>query len=615
MKPNSPSTFSVLSRSWLLAIGALALSACGGGGDDDPAPVVPSISSFTAAKSTITSGTSTTLTGVFANGSGLVGNGVGAVTSGTAASTGNLTADTTFVLTVTSSTGQVVSSTAAVHVVPAPAISAFQAQNAIVTESIGTWLAFTFAGGSGSIDNGIGAVTSGTPVYITPAATTTYTLTVTSAASATANSTATVTVVPHPVLNWFVASPTTVRPGGTTTLTASFGGGVGVVSGPGGDIGTMVSGVPFDTNIAQSSTLTLTVTSPAGIALTKTADVAVSHFSATGRLNADRGGHLATVLANGQVLITGGANPNTVPATQLVTAEIYDPVAGTFSATGSLPAGFIVVTATRLLDGRVLVISATQAAQLYDPATGTFTATGSTIKQRYSPTATLLQDGKVLLIGGVLGVGPDKTAELYDPASGTFRYTAGLESRNQSIHRSVSVLLNSGAVLNCGGYDGSNGPSTTSACELYDPATETFRNTGTMVVARIGPKATLLADGRVLIAGGLRNNFAMAGPEIYDPATEVSTTTGVLPSTSICSLNILPDGQVLLAGLWGTSSPYERPNYLFNPATGALTDVGRMAEYRQSCDFATANLGNGRVLISGGYTDSADGYRTAELFY
>jgi hypothetical protein len=150
-------------------------------------------------------------------------------------------------------------------------------------------------------------------------------------------------------------------------------------------------------------------------------------FTPIGNMTASRGGHTATFLPNGKVLITGGRSDG------LTSAELFDPVASTFVATGEMIAPRRGHTATLLTNGRVLITggflsntnTALASAELYDPSTGTFTATGSMLTAMAGHTATLLYDGRVLVVGD------NDTPELYDPAMGTFTVT---EARRINYH-------------------------------------------------------------------------------------------------------------------------------------------------------------------------------------
>jgi uridylate kinase len=135
---------------------------------------------------------------------------------------------------------------------------------------------------------------------------------------------------------------------------------------------------------------------------------------------------------------------------------------------------------------------------------------------RSSHTATLLSDGRVLIAGGI-GTDLDAhlSAELYDPKTGKFSATGWMADGRDD---STATLLSNGRVLIAGGEDAGITTNLLASAELYDPATGTFKPTGTMRTARELHTATLLADGRVLIAGGGNQaSAAFASAELYQP--------------------------------------------------------------------------------------------------
>jgi hypothetical protein len=142
---------------------------------------------------------------------------------------------------------------------------------------------------------------------------------------------------------------------------------------------------------------------------------------------------------------------------------------------------------------------------LYDPVLGTFTATGNLTMVRFDPTATLLPSGKVLITGGIGSPYSSLVnAELYDPVLGTFTAT-GMLATARFCH--TATLLPGGKVLIAAGYApselGSSLPgSYFASAELYDPVMGTFMATGSLATARRNHTATLLPSGGVLIAGG-----------------------------------------------------------------------------------------------------------------
>jgi hypothetical protein len=217
-----------------------------------------------------------------------------------------------------------------------------------------------------------------------------------------------------------------------------------------------------------------------------------------GRSGLDGEGASATLLPDGMVLVAGGEDANFNP---LSSAELYNPATGTWSHTGSMTSPREGQSATLLNNGQVLMAEG-GVADLYNPATGKFTATGSMLSVHAAPVGTLLPDGDVLVTGK-----GQTFAEMYHPATGQWsNASTGLgtcEGISECRMFSTATLLRTGNVLVAGGLVGlDQNPQTTPTAMLYHPDTNTWTSTGSMTTGREGQTATLLPDGRVLMAGG-----------------------------------------------------------------------------------------------------------------
>jgi hypothetical protein len=245
--------------------------------------------------------------------------------------------------------------------------------------------------------------------------------------------------------------------------------------------------------------------------------------------------------------------------------------------------------AVRLGDGRVLItggrekrpngitVLRSQTAEIYESDPDRFAPTGSMADARAGHTATLLNDGHVLVVGGIdASDGFDNlaTAELYDPNTGEFTPTGSL-AQGRAHH--TATLLNDGRVLIAGGYGG--GTLSLKSAEIYDPGTGSFTAAGSMAVARRDATATLLTNGLVLIAGGLDQyaTSALATAELYDPATGKSTATGSMAAarTSLAAVG-LEDGRVLVAGGRDTAGNPLQTAEIYDPGTGKFSPAGTM---------------------------------------
>jgi len=286
-------------------------------------------------------------------------------------------------------------------------------------------------------------------------------------------------------------------------------------------------------------------------------------WTLTGQLNTPRYRHTATLLPNGKVLVAGGIGP-------------------------------------------VSCSSPANSAELYSPINGTWSITGSLNTARTNHTATLLQNGQVLVLGGYDAQAPLSSAELYNPGTGLWRSTRSFNSIRSN---GSATLLSTGKVLAVGVSS-----AETITAELYDPATETWTLTGAPSFVPSLGHTVLLPDGKVLaVLEGSPWDYSFVGAELYNPATGEWSTAGYPNIFWAPTVTLLRSGQVLITGLYGANNPTQAE--LYNTNTGTWRNTGNLSTYRHYGGYTATLLANDQVLVVGGFDYRSNQPVNAEELY
>ena len=267
-----------------------------------------------------------------------------------------------------------------------------------------------------------------------------------------------------------------------------------------------------------------------------------------------RAEHAATLLANGKVLITGG---NDQSGNTLASAEIYDPTARTYVHSYSSTADEFARQAHHadlLPNGQVLISggldiynNALAFAEIYDPVAGTFTLTANMTTARGNHSSALLYTGQILVAGGLTGPGPSlvltPTAELYNPVTRSFTPTAG----NMTVARGhyAGIVLGDGTVFISGGATLPAGIN----ADIYDPVTQTFSASANFTAAQAGMREAVAPDGTVLLASGVNNAvpaITVPNSELFYPAPLPAGIVITTPTTLPTAVQNMPYTQVFL---------------------------------------------------------------------
>ena len=276
---------------------------------------------------------------------------------------------------------------------------------------------------------------------------------------------------------------------------------------------------------------------------------------------------------------------------------------GTFTSnalTAGTTNGTFQVQATSLADSQATAMGTLQV--ISQPYLETFGFSRTTANTHNGAAAVTLQDGSVLITGG-----SSTFNDVFDPSANAGQgglINVGNLASNRYLH--TATLLPNGKVLIAGGYLMVSPYGAVATTELYDPATGLCAAGLAMPTTRAYHTATLLRDGRVLLVGGQDSSYNdLVSALLYNPAdgTFTPTTGSLVAKRSYHTATLLSDGRVLIAGGTGNYSTLSTTE-IFDPATSTFIAGPAMASVRSG--HTATLLGDGRVLLAFGGKSSVE---------
>ena len=357
----------------------------------------------------------------------------------------------------------------------------------------------------------------------------------------------------------------------------------------------------------------------------------------TGPLQHPRYDHTANLLQDGRVLLAGGLGTEEIA---IGNGEIYDPSTDTWSLTGTMIKARGNHDTTLLADGRVLAVAGKHSKlrnagsiEAYDPLSKQWVWLTTDALNRTAHKITLLNNGKSLISGGV----PAKRGGIYSSPAGIAGTVATVETTSVELfdissgeilevsplthprREHESLLLADGRVLIIGGLiDGTEevpDVNSLNSTEIYDPESDSWSLGAVMAQGRGLHTATTLPDGKILVTGGINTaRQPLNSAELYDPSTDSwAPAASMSQSRDGHTGTLLSNGRVLVVGGNGTSGGLSLTSAeIYDPSSNSWSSAGNMLQGRSH--HTAVQLNDGKVLIAGGLLGPNNPLSTVDFY-
>jgi N-acetylneuraminic acid mutarotase len=345
-------------------------------------------------------------------------------------------------------------------------------------------------------------------------------------------------------------------------------------------------------------------------------DPASNSWSAAGSMSHPHVFGASVLLGNGKVLVAGGTTDETAAAVPTNKFDLYDPATNSWSS-GTMTTARADISCSRTFllpsNGKVLVIGGrtgynavaqrgihTATTEIYSPASNSWATAGSMSGPHDNARGHLLSNGKVFIAGGVNDSNVVTTlADRYDPATNSWSSAGSMSHPHYG--QDQLALADDRLLITGGKTDTTAYSASTTLAEIYNPATNTWSAAGSMMHPHGSTWPVLLANGKVLIAGGMDDAYATTtAAEIYNPATNSWTAAGNMVTKRMGGfVTAVPGGKgMVFGGMLDVTYTSTRAADIYDPALNSWS-VANLSEPK-SILFSVTPFGSNGLLIAGG---------------